>query len=214
MKVVGVDGCRGGWVAVVLDRGRFDGFAVCPTFAAVLERLPDAEVFGVDVPIGLPGRPGRKADRAAAALLGGRASTVFETFPRMVYRGPTYEAARDLCVERGWRKISRQSYGLGPRILEVGRRRRDPRIIEVHPELSFLQMARHALASKHTWDGFFQRRRLLAAQGVDIPERLDRAPLVDVLDAAAAAWSAARYGVRKASPVPEGHAGRMGAIWR
>jgi hypothetical protein len=42
-------------------------------------------------------------------------------------------------------------------------------------------------------DGFFERRRLLAREGVKFPERLsEKVPLIDVLDAAAAAWTAAR----------------------
>ena len=48
----------------------------------------------------------------------------------------------------------------------------------------------------------------------DTTSHLSNLPLVDFVDAAAAAWSADRYARGRAKPVPLGHRDRLGAIWR
>jgi predicted RNase H-like nuclease len=212
LRVVGVDGFARGWVAVVLDDGRFARASTHRRFADVLA-LPGIGVVGVDIPIGLPETQPRTADVLARQLAG---STVFLTYPRRVLEADTYTEALARSRSLRWAGISRQSFALRNKILEVDPFvARDRRIVEVHPELSFQALARGALgASKHSWAGFWRRLRLLADAGIRLPEDLGRLPLVDVLDAAAAAWSAERYARGKAEPIPAGHRARLGAIWR
>ena len=54
----------------------------------------------------------------------------------------------------------------------------------------------HLEYSKKTWNGQMERRALLAAQEIEIPDHFDdivgKVPVDDILDAAAAAWSAWR----------------------
>lgn len=76
MRVAGVDGTKGGWVAIVLEAGRFAGDRVIRPVEAALEELDSVQIIAVDVPIGFGPR---KADRAARAFLSGAASTVFTT---------------------------------------------------------------------------------------------------------------------------------------
>jgi predicted RNase H-like nuclease len=94
----------------------------------------------------------------------------------------------------------------------------DPRIFEVHPEVSFRELRGEPLEwSKRSWNGLIERRRLLTGAGIRLPDMLERAgvaPADDILDAAVAAWSAHRYARDEAVPLPEGHTGRIGAIWR
>ena len=216
MKVVGVDAYGRGWVAVVLEGGRFTGATAVRNFGDVLEL--DADVIGVDIPIGLPPVPPRAADVAARVLLRGKSSSVFPTYPREVVGAADYTAARALCRERGWPVISSQAFRLGPKILEADRLKDDERVVEVHPEASFAALAGAPVAApKRTWNGLMIRRRLLAATGIELPDVLDEArdvPADDVVDAAAAAWTAARYARGEALPLPEGHRERLGAIWR
>jgi predicted RNase H-like nuclease len=187
---VGVDAARGGWIAVALVDGRFVDAAFERRFPALLERFPEAEVFGVDVPIGLPD-PGvrRRADLAARAIVGPRRSSVFFTPSRSALESPTYSAARAVAPD-----TSAQAWALRTGILDVDRVR-DPRVREVHPEVSFAVLAGEPIAfAKRTWNGQHLRRRLLAEAGIEIPHRLD-AGLVgadDVLDAAVVAWTATR----------------------
>ena len=186
MQVVGVDGYPRGWVAVSLVDGRFQRASVFPDIASVAAEFLDAACIGVDIPIG-PGP--READRLARVFVGPRRSSVFPA-PEPVAR-----AALNYGEAGG--RISRQAFGLVPKILEVERAAAgDPRIVEVHPEVCFAGLkGAHLEGAKTTWNGFMERRRLLAGAGIEIPEELDEAglPLIDVLDACVAAWSALRW---------------------
>jgi predicted RNase H-like nuclease len=187
---IGVDAARGGWMAVALRDGRFMDAAFERRFPALLERFPEAGVFGVDVPIGLP-EPGvrRRADLDARAAVGPRRASVFFTPSRAALECPTYGAAREVAPD-----TSAQAWALRTAILDV-ERIRDSRVHEVHPEVSFALLAGGPIAfAKRTWNGQHQRLRLLANVGIEIPHRLD-AGLVgadDVLDAAVVAWTATR----------------------
>ena len=83
----------------------------------------------------------------------------------------------------------------------------DDRIYEVHPEVSFTQMNGAPLAyTKKSWHGQADRLRLLAVAGITIPDDLGPVgsiPPDDIIDAAAAAWSAMR--------IANGDAGCLGS---
>jgi predicted RNase H-like nuclease len=212
VEVLGVDACRGRWLAVALDAGRFAGARLGADVAGLVAGSPGAAAIGVDIPIGLPATPWRDADRAARAFLGERRASVFATFPRIVLESATYEQAKAVCLERGWPRPSVQSYGMRHRILEVEQAARaDERIVEVHPEVSFRELAGRPLSAKRTAAGAFERRSALAAAGIDVPDL--PYPLDDVLDAAVAAWTAERYARGEARALPVAHRGRIGAIW-
>src|SRR5688500_14948156 len=85
MRVAGVDGTKGGWVAVVLEGGRYSSARLIPSVTSTFDELGDVEVIAIDVPIGFGPR---EADRAARAYLRGAASTVFSTPPRAVLEVP------------------------------------------------------------------------------------------------------------------------------
>jgi predicted RNase H-like nuclease len=187
---VGVDAARGGWIAVLLEQGRFANAVLERRFPALLERFADAVVIGVDVPIGLP-EPGarRRADLEARAAVGARQSSIFFTPSRAALEVSTYREARAIAPS-----TSAQGWALRTAILDVDRVR-DPRVHEVHPEVSFAVLAGEPLAfGKRTWNGHRERLRLLRGAGIKIPERLDAGlvPADDVLDAAVAAWTATR----------------------
>ncbi len=208
MKVVGVDAHAGGWIAVVLEDGRYAGSLVRRTVAELLAAFRDAEAVAVDIPIGVPDEElGRPADAAAREFVGARRSSVFPTPPRRALLAPTYAEARAIAPS-----LSSQSYALGKRILEVeSLALADERVVEVHPEVSFAQLAGQPLAySKRTPEGLERRRALLVAAGIQVPPSARH----DLLDAAAAAWSADRYARGEALPLPPGHTERTGAIWR
>jgi predicted RNase H-like nuclease len=175
------------------------------------------------MPIGLAsGGERREADAAARAFVGPRGRSVFPTYPREVYAAPTYDAARQESIRLVGISISRQAYGLGDRLLELEQAvvaRRD--IWEVHPEVSFRAMAgRHLAWPKTSWNGFHERIDLLRGVGIEIPNSisdLGDAGTEDVLDAAAAAWSAGRIAGRRAACLPSEPTqfvdGRPLAIW-
>jgi predicted RNase H-like nuclease len=213
VKVLGLDACRGKWLAIALDEGRFDGARLAPDAAGLAAAWPDAAAIGVDIPIGLPETPLREADRAAREFIGERRSAVFPTFPSVVMEALTYDEAKAICVARGWPRPSIQSYGMRHRILEIARlAAADDRVFEVHPEVSFRELVGRTLSAKRNASGALERRLALADAGVEVADL--PYPLEDVLDAAVAAWTAGRYARGDALPLPDGHQDRIGAIWR
>jgi predicted RNase H-like nuclease len=212
-RVAGVDIASGGWAVVVLEGNRVADAFRCGTFADAL--LVDAAVVAVDIPIGLPESDARPADVAARRFVGARASSVFPTPPREVLEAETYADARRIALESTGKSVSAQSYALARRILEVDElAQTDERAIEVHPEVSFAELARRPLSSKHRLGGLVERRRVLEAAGIELPDAAPRIAEPDLLDATVGAWTAARYARGLALPLPEGHAERLGAIWR
>ena len=79
MAVLGVDGWRGAWVGALLD-GRSVRLLDLADATAVLA-VPDVEVVGIDMPIGLSDDGVRVCDEQARDLLRpyGAASSVFPT---------------------------------------------------------------------------------------------------------------------------------------
>ena len=60
--VAGLDGWKGGWVAITLADGRFQDAFASPSLDEALPRLTSAEVIGIDMPIGFPASGTRRAD--------------------------------------------------------------------------------------------------------------------------------------------------------
>src|SRR6266516_2943282 len=193
-RVAGVDMAGGGWAVVVLEEDR---------------------VVDADIPIGIPDSPPRPADVAARRFVGPRASSVYPTPIRAVLEAPTYAEARVVAVELTGKSVSGQSCALRHRNSEVDEHaRHDERVIEVHPEVSFSELASRPLLPKKRTDGQAERRVLLEGAGIELPASVPRIAEPDLLDATVAAWSARRYAAGEALPLPEGHEGRIGAIWR
>lgn len=221
--VAGVDGCRGGWAAVfrpASDATQAD-LNVFETFADILQDRRNPRIIAVDMPIGLPeriGHGGRGPEAALRPLLGARRSSVFSVPSRKaVY---TYEKGYPACCEIAFdtsepgRKISQQAFHLFPKIQEIDgllRRRSDlvERVFECHPEGSFRMMRGDPLKHpKKLGSGLAERRQLLGSQGY-IAAFLEAPPPPhagrdDVLDACAAAWTAARIASNDAQSWPTG----------
>ena len=213
VRVAGVDMAGGGWAVVVLEGDTVVEAFRAEKFADAL--LVDAQVVAVDIPIGIPESASRPADVAARRFVGSRASSVFPTPIRPVLEAPTYAEARAVAVELTGKSVSAQSFALRHRILEVDEpAHRDERVIEVHPEVSFSELARRPLLPKKRTDGQAERRALLEEAGIELPESVPRIAEPDLLDATVAAWSARRFARGEALPLPEGDEGRIGAIWR
>jgi predicted RNase H-like nuclease len=212
VTVTGVDGCRDGWVAVDLELGpvRFAAVRLAPGLDALLSGCVPGQVVGVDMPLGLLAEGWRAADREARALLGPRRSSVFAIPPGPVWREAGYAAANERCRALTGSGFSVQAWGLRRKLLEANdyRLRCPHPLYEVHPELSFRAMAGAPLRHpKHTAAGHAERRALLAGAGIAVPDGLAGAALrraaVDVLDAAAAAWTAARIAAGRARAIPD-----------
>ncbi|MCW2898601.1 MAG: hypothetical protein JWO67_866 [Streptosporangiaceae bacterium] len=209
---LGIDACKGGWIGIALT-----GDHACAYFAARIEDVvSQAETDGpigaiaVDMPIGLPTDGRRQADVLAREVLGSRRATVFMTPVRAALEADDHRAAVGINRELAGEGISRQAFALKAKLLEVDRwvRRTPYRVVEVHPEVCFAELAGGPLPQrKSTWAGATRRRRLLADAGVALADELGSAGAVagvdDVLDAAAAAWTARRVTRGQARSMPD-----------
>ncbi|MDQ3657703.1 MAG: DUF429 domain-containing protein [Chloroflexota bacterium] len=213
MKVVGVDGCKGGWVAMVWDVGRE---AIEPeihtTLAGLIESHADAGAIGIDIPIGLSSTGTRQCDIEARLRLRDRRSSVF---PPPVYEILDAHTHVDAVVRStaliGW-GVSIQAFSIFDKIKEANDTitvEIQDRVFEVHPEVSFWALVERPMVyAKKDEPGYEERRALLEeATGVKLPTRKEAfswkrpAKPDDVLDAIVAAWTANR--------VVEGVAGRL-----
>ncbi|SDY84269.1 Predicted nuclease (RNAse H fold) [Geodermatophilus africanus] len=197
MAVLGVDGWRGRWVGALLD-GRSVRLLDLADATAVLA-VPDVEVVGIDMPIGLSDDGARACDRSAKARLGKAGSSVFPAPVRAVLAAQDYAEARVLSVRAtGGTSLSAQAWQLVRSIRALDEALGEPpaeHVVEVHPELAFRALDPGLTDAKVTARGM--ARRLAALCGVmDVDAALldapPRVPAVDALDACAAAWSARR----------------------
>jgi predicted RNase H-like nuclease len=222
VRVLGIDGTASGWVVVELIDGRFTQAQAFETIQEALDAFPDAAAIAIDIPIGLPREGLRRADVLAREFVEERRASVFMTPPRAILEAETYDEANREAARRTGRRISRQAYGLRTKILEVDcLAPHDSRLIEVHPEVTFRDLAGTArVPQKRTWAGFWRRVELLRGVSIEVPVELGKAGDAgpdDVLDAAAAAFSASRYALGQASSLPAppdvGERGQAVAIW-
>src|SRR5713101_3499335 len=204
-RILGVDACRAGWIGVVLSDDD-PSFHFAPEISLLVDVAAmggSLEAVAIDIPIGLPDTSRRRADGLARKAAGPRWASVFITPVRAALQAEDYDSASSANRQLAGEGISRQAFALRTKILQVDRwvHQTDHRVVEVHPEVSFAQLAGQVLhVGKSTWAGAALRRRLLASAGIALPDDLgpagDRAGIDDVLDAAAAAWTAPAPGQR------------------
>jgi predicted RNase H-like nuclease len=149
MWVAGVDGCRAGWIAVLMraDNPHPHRIMTAPTLAGIVDAPEQPGVVAVDMPIGLPERTqgsGRLPEQLIRPLLGQRQSSVFAIPSRCAVEADDYgeACARAAATSDPPRKVSRQGFALFSKIREIDallRARPDllSGIYEVHPELAF-----------------------------------------------------------------------------
>ena len=120
MSVVGLDGCRKGWCCVELVGAQ--AFAtVLHDIDQVWSHFCDSELLLIDIPIGLwdSGDLQRRCDKAARARLQRRHSSVFTPPLRAALEPPSYSEASACNYQLSGRKLSRQAWGIAPKIAEV-----------------------------------------------------------------------------------------------
>jgi predicted RNase H-like nuclease len=211
--VMGVDACKRGWVGVLLNEGSLDVLfarTIGELASQACEHAPIALV-AIDIPIGLPDAGQRQADLLARRFVGPRSASVFSTPVRAALAEDDYKQAVLINQERAdSRKISFQAFSLRTKIREVDEWLpvAGVRVVETHPEACFAAMAGSPLPyAKTTWAGTELRRHLLAQSGIELLPELGaagrEAAVDDVLDAAAAAWTAARVLAGTACSLPD-----------
>ncbi|MDX8537573.1 MULTISPECIES: DUF429 domain-containing protein [Mesorhizobium] len=160
--LVGVDGCKAGWIAVHRHPDAAPWVSVFPGFAALLAALPASATIAVDMPIGLPDssqKGGRGPEALVRPLLGGRQSSVFS----IPSRAALYAEIDDFTTLEAWyeahrrasevakassdppRGVSIQAFGIFSKIREIdslliARPDLRGRVFESHPEVAFCRL--------------------------------------------------------------------------
>ncbi len=225
--VAGVDGCRAGWIAALLD---LESGAWCFHCAASLAAIADApqrpKIIAIDMPMGFLERAepgGRACEREARRLLKGKTSSVFAVPVRAVLASPSYAEASAInraSSDHGL-GLSKQAWHLVPKVRELdtlleSRPLLRKRVFEAHPELAFARLNNGppVLASKKTEAGRGQRLALLAKVGFKnadtrwaehrAAQKLRRTDVGDddVYDALAVCVTARRIALRDAIVLP------------
>ena len=222
--VVGVDGCRAGWVAAFAEFAdgqsqmvRLD-LRMVERFDELLAPAVPPAMMAVDMPIGLPSRylpGGRRCDQEARQLLGaGWTSSVFSPPARSALEASDHQHA--MVLQGGG--LSIQSFNIVPRIREIDAviaPAHQAWIREAHPELAFrgLNDGRQLRHRKRTTAGQRERTALLRKVfGAALPDpagvRLRLGPrglaIDDVIDALMLADVARRIHRHEAHRVPVG----------
>jgi len=222
--LVGVDGCRAGWIAVALRPGdNRPEVRIFARFADLIAEYGSTATIAVDMPIGLPDRivgSGRGPEQTIRPYLGARQSSVFSIPARAAVEAETYREACVLAQKHSGppRKVSKQAFNLFGKIREIDQLLqadiglRD-RLIECHPEFAFCRLnsmvpmaASKKIRGAVNPEGIAERIDLLASHGVDRDIFANRPPrgaaMDDLVDAAVNLVMAGRHAEGLTVPFP------------
>ena len=215
--LAGVDGCKAGWIVVRhLETASVDA-SIASSARELFATLAGLKVLAIDIPIGLSDQRPRACDVAARRLLGRpRGSSVFSAPVRSALAGSNYAEASALSQAACGRKITRQTYGILPKIREVdvclrSLERPQDWVREIHPEVTFYFWAggramshrKRSNAGKHERLGLVEQVYPGVFREVRQKFRSKEVGDDDILDALAALWSASRIALGKAVILPE-----------
>ena len=201
---IGVDGCKGGWAACILDHGQclFDRY---DSLEAITDAFPAFDGFLIDMAIGLRNcKEQRRPDDEVRKELGARASSVFPIPCRQAVHAKTEEEQKKANKEALGKSLSKQSIAIIPKLKEVDEFLRDHpqyqnKILESHPEVCFARLNGSSLqAGKKRIAGFAERRKVLerflpdkALFAVPVKAKKFSCSINDLMDAACLAVTAA-----------------------
>ena len=147
---LGVDGCRGGWIACILDHGemrieRYDSVEM------IAGAYPDFDAFLIDMAVGLQSSSDQqRPDEFARKELGTRASSVFPIPCRQAVYADTEEEMKQANIRALGKSLAKQTINIIPKIRELdeflaGHPEYKNRILESHPEVDFTRNEKAAV---------------------------------------------------------------------
>ncbi len=197
---VGIDGCKGKWIAVALHTDSFE-VGKYDTIDEICEKYEDADAMLIDIPIGLPENIRQDEERPDKLLrmhLKGKASSVFSVPCRQAVYEEDKEQAKALNHSVLGRSLSEQSLGIRASIRQVDCfLQQHPawknRLAESHPEYCFavFNNGKPILESKMEEKGVKERFRVLSKYFPESPSVAEnylsavpsRKKIDDVIDA-------------------------------
>lgn len=172
---VGIDGCRGGWIAASICGGILNLYRFDSLKEAVDHLQFDACL--IDMVIGLQGNESQvRPDGMARRILKGRASTVFPAPCRKAVYGETKEERLRANTEVLHKKFTSQTDAIIPKMRETDEFLQSNvsyknRIQESHPEVCFARLNGSVLLTgKHDAEGIKERIAVIAGYLPEVTE--------------------------------------------
>ena len=162
---IGIDGCKGKWVAVCLTEDKFE-VNKFNNIEEICEKYQNADSMIIDMPIGLPEEINDiRPEATARKFLKGKTSSIFNTPCRQAVYAENYTKAIEENKRNLGVSLSPLSYGICSKIREIDEfLNNNPewknRLVEGHPEICFakLNYDKAVLENKTKPDG--QKKRL------------------------------------------------------
>ncbi len=171
---IGVDGCKGGWIAAVLDHGKLI-INKYITLTDIVASYPNFDEFLVDMVIGLPSTKEHiRPDTYARKIIRERTSTIFPAPCRQAVYAKTVAEAYNENERVLGKKFTPLTVGIIPKMREIDAFLQDnPQfknlIKESHPEVCFAKLnGSTVLSKKSELDGIEERIRILSNYITDL----------------------------------------------
>lgn len=212
---IGVDGCKGGWIAAVLDHGtlKIERYA---SIDYIVDTYPDFQEFLIDMVIGLAGkREHVRPDNFARGIIKERTSTIFPAPCRQAIYAKNIAEAYDENVRVLGKKFTPLTVGIFPKIREMDEFLQKNEgyknvIRESHPEVCFARLnGRTVMSKKSDPEGMYERIQILnqyipdlALNKISLAAKNYRCNVDDIIDAICLAVTAnlAEQGLCEAIP--------------
>lgn len=152
-KYIGVDGCKGGWIASIYDRGSFQ-INKFSCIEELVEANKDYRELLIDMVIGLPSSKEEvRPDHAARELIPGRTSTIFAVPARQAVYADTREAIRKANIAALGKDLPSQAIAIIPKMRELDEFLQNHpahknRVKESHPEVCFSRLKGSVVMSR------------------------------------------------------------------
>ena len=213
---IGVDGCRGGWIAAVLDHGDLRLERFC-SIDSIVSRYPLFDSFLIDMAIGLRSNPRQhRPDDDARKELGVKASSVFPIPSRQAVHETEEEAQKQANKQSLGKSLSKQSIAIIPKLRELDEFLLDhpeyrSRILESHPEVAFARLNGSVVISRKKEEPGLSKRKYILSEYLEkdaLIDTYDKARELecgqdDLIDAACLAVTGALYAHGLCETIPE-----------
>jgi predicted RNase H-like nuclease len=170
MNVVGIDGCKYGWISVNLKEDLFWKVKLFSNIEELLDYYKSSDLILIDMPLGLldESKEERICDKEIRKVLGyPRGMSVFGVPSRSAIYCDSYKEGNALNKKLMNKGISKQLWGIAPKIKRLDQyliknKILGKKIFESHPELAFMMLNGKSMNhNKRTKEGYTERFELL-----------------------------------------------------
>ncbi len=216
-KFLGVDGYKGGWLAVILSSSSSE-VKLYKDVGSLWSENRDASLVLIDIPICLTNKGIRQCDILARKMLAkNRKPSIFNPPAKKAYYAGSYREACAINKEVTGKKISKQTWNLIPKIKEVNKLiSKHPEAVKIlkesHPEVCFMALSTKGIKySKKNILGIKERLKVLEsldgrALGIFAyaNDKFSKKAILadDIVDSMVLAFTA-KFGYKKLSKIPK-----------